>query len=192
MENLHGGSTQSNNCLKLQKREKTQVIEELMTKYSKRVYLLAYSFVKDKGSAEDISQEVFIKCYKYLEDFREEASIKSWIYRITVNTSKDFVSKKSFNVLRLPKVFFENFKKSESSEESYLKNSQNEYLLNVILSLPIKYREVIILYYFHELKIDEIGDMLDLKSNSVYLDSPFLNLFFLDGITNTNNRLEMK
>jgi RNA polymerase sigma-70 factor (ECF subfamily) len=129
--------------------------------------LLAYSFVKDQGLAEDVSQEVFIKCYKHIGNFRKDASIKSWIYRITVNTSKDFVRKKSFQVLKFPKLLFENIKKSESSEETFLKQNQNDLLLHTVLSLPSKYREVIVLYYFHDLKVNEIGETLDLNTNTV-------------------------
>ncbi len=67
--------------------DKEIVIEQLMELYTQKVYLLAFSFVKDSGVAEDISQEVFLKAYKYLDSFRGESALKSWIYRITVNTT---------------------------------------------------------------------------------------------------------
>lgn len=85
------------------------LIEQLMDLYAEKVYLLAYSYVKDRGLAEDISQEVFLKAYKYLDNFRGEAAIKTWIYRITVNTSKDFLKKKGLKQLLLEGSFFENF-----------------------------------------------------------------------------------
>ena len=50
--------------------EKGHIIDELMNQHARKVYLLAYSYVKDKGLAEDIAQEVFIKCYKSLHHFR--------------------------------------------------------------------------------------------------------------------------
>lgn len=149
------------------KDDKSKVIDELMTLYTKRVYLLAYSFVKDQGLAEDISQEVFLKCYKSLDKFRGEASIKSWIYRITVNLSKDYLGKRGFQLLKFPIEFFDGLKKSESTEEIYLKDYQNEQLLQNVLSLPLKYREVIILHYFHDLKIEEISKMLAINANTV-------------------------
>ncbi|MCH1624263.1 sigma-70 family RNA polymerase sigma factor [Fredinandcohnia quinoae] len=147
--------------------DKSKVIDEMMTLYSKKVYLLAYSFVKDQGLAEDISQEVFLRCYQYLKNFRGEASIKSWLYRITVNLSKDFIRKKGFQILKFPIEFFDGIKKSESTEEAFLKMIQNEQLLQNVLSLPIKYREVIVLHYFNELKIEEISEMLEVNANTV-------------------------
>jgi RNA polymerase sigma-70 factor, ECF subfamily len=143
------------------------MLEHIMTQYSKDVYLLAYSFVKEKGLAEDISQEVFIKCYRNIDSFRGDAALKSWIYRITVNTAKDTVKKKSFNILKFPKIFFENFRKSESAEQTMLKQNHDEEVLLKVLDLPIIYREVIVLYYFQELNVNEISYALNLNSNSV-------------------------
>jgi RNA polymerase sigma-70 factor, ECF subfamily len=147
--------------------EKEQIIHELMNSYTQKVYLLAYSYVKDRGLAEDISQEVFIKCYKHLNKFRGEADIKSWIYRITVNTAKDVLRTKSFNIFKYPKSFFENLIKSESTEEIFIKKDRNEDVLQSVLSLPAKYREIIILHYFQDEKLDEIAHILNLNINTV-------------------------
>ncbi|MDR7239545.1 sigma-70 family RNA polymerase sigma factor [Neobacillus drentensis] len=106
--------------------EKEKFIDELMNQHSRKVYLLAYSYVKDKGLAEDIAQEVFIKCYKSLHHFRGDSQITSWLYRITVNTAKDFLRAKSFNILKYPKSFFESLIKSESPEDAVLKQDQRE------------------------------------------------------------------
>jgi RNA polymerase sigma factor (sigma-70 family) len=147
--------------------DKGKVIEQLMNLYTEKVYLLAYSFVKDRGLAEDISQEVFLKAYKYLDSFRGESKLKSWIYRITVNTSKDFLKKKSLKQLLLESNFLENFKSTESTETSFLNANRKEELLQLILTLPIKYREVIVLHYFYDVKINELSSTLDLNTNTV-------------------------
>jgi RNA polymerase sigma-70 factor, ECF subfamily len=146
---------------------KKEMLEELMNEYGKDVFLLAYSFVKEKALAEDISQEVFIKCYRSIDGFRGEASVKSWIYRITVNTSKDFLKRKSFKVMKYPKWFFENLQRSGSSEEAVIKRDQNELLLDCVLKLPVKYREAIILHYFHDLKVNEVAGALEINPNTV-------------------------
>jgi RNA polymerase sigma factor (sigma-70 family) len=164
-EKLHAIYHESD--IDIENEDKENVIEQLMNLYTEKVYLLAYSFVKDKGIAEDISQDVFLKCYKYLDNFRGEASLKSWIYRITVNTSKDYLKKKSLKQMLLSSSFLENIKKSESSEATFLKADRNEQLLQTILALPAKYREVIILYYFYDLKINELATTLNLNTNTV-------------------------
>lgn len=146
---------------------KEEIIEELMTMYLKKVYLLAYSFVKDHGIAEDISQEVFIKCFQKLHKYRGEASISSWIYRITVNTSKDFLRKNKITKMKNSFNLFGDMRKYESSEETFLKRNIREETLDLIFTLPVKYKEVLVLYYFHDQTIDEISLSLHINSNTV-------------------------
>ena len=143
------------------------VVEQLMNLYVEKVYLLAYSFVKDRGLAEDISQEVFFKCYKHLEHFKRESSLKTWIYRITVNTSMDFLRKNGSKPLFFENGFLDNFRKSESTESAFLRADQNEQLLQTVLSLPIKYREVILLHYFLDIQVTEISTTLNINPNTV-------------------------
>ncbi|MGY0694441.1 sigma-70 family RNA polymerase sigma factor [Virgibacillus sp. FSP13] len=147
--------------------DKEEIISDLMAAHSNKVYLLAYSYVKDHGIAEDVAQEVFIKCYRHLDKYRGEASITSWIYRITVNTSKDFLRKNKFMNIIYPRHFFDGFMRSESSEDTYLKQNRKEEMLQTIFALPIKYREILVLYYFHEQKIDEIANSLKINANTV-------------------------
>ena len=67
----------------------------LVLKYQSRLISTAFKFVKDVQIAEDIVQDSFIKAFKALDSFREDSSFYTWIYRIAVNTSKNFlVSKK--------------------------------------------------------------------------------------------------
>ena len=84
--------------LQLVKRAKSgdyQAFDLLVLKYQSRLISTAIKFVNDLQIAEDIVQEAFIKSFKSLESFREDSSFYTWIYRITVNTSKNFlVSKK--------------------------------------------------------------------------------------------------
>ena len=72
-----------------------QAFDLLVLKYQSRLISTAFKFVKDVQIAEDIVQDSFIKAFKALESFREDSSFYTWVYRITVNTSKNFlVSKK--------------------------------------------------------------------------------------------------
>ena len=72
-----------------------QAFDLLVLKYQSRLISTAFKFVKDVQIAEDIVQDSFIKAFNALESFREDSSFYTWIYRITANTSKNFlVSKK--------------------------------------------------------------------------------------------------
>ena len=83
------------NLVKRAKKGDYQAFDLLVIKYQTRLIATAFKFVKDIQIAEDIVQESLIKSYKSLHSFREDSSFYTWIYRITVNTSKNFlVSKK--------------------------------------------------------------------------------------------------
>jgi len=71
-----------------------QAFDLLVLKYQSRLVSTAYKFVRDLQISEDIVQESFIKSFKSLDSFREDSSFYTWIYRITVNTSKNFLLSK--------------------------------------------------------------------------------------------------
>ena len=72
-----------------------QAFDLLVLKYQSRLISTAFKFVKDLQTAEDLVQDSFIKSFKSIGSFREDSSFYTWIYRITVNTSKNYlVSKK--------------------------------------------------------------------------------------------------
>ncbi len=71
-----------------------QAFDLLVLKYQSRLISTAFKFVKDVQIAEDIVQDSFIKAFNALESFREDSSFYTWIYRITVNTSKNFLLSK--------------------------------------------------------------------------------------------------
>ncbi len=72
------------------KQGKKEVIEELIKKHQKRVYNIAYGLVMDYDKAWDISQEVFVKLVKNINQFREESSFTTYLYRVVMNTFYDF------------------------------------------------------------------------------------------------------
>ncbi|MBN8202584.1 MULTISPECIES: sigma-70 family RNA polymerase sigma factor [Bacillaceae] len=143
-------------------------IEILVNKYGKDIKKLAYMYVKDWGKAEDITQEVFIICYKKLHLFRGDSSYKTWLYKITVNKCKDELKRKSFWQFRLAEKLKDHVPKSErSTEEQVITKSEDQELSDNVLSLPIKYREVIILFYYEGLKIKEIHELTGLNIDTI-------------------------
>ena len=70
-------------------------LQELYTKYGKLVYNLSLQYVQNKEDAEEITQDVFVAIHQSLENFKGQAKISTWIYRITINKSLDFIRSKN-------------------------------------------------------------------------------------------------
>lgn len=145
-----------------------ETLEVLVDDYWINVKKLAYTYVKDWALAEDITQEVFIKCYNNLERFRGDSSYKTWLYKITVNRCKDeFRSKWYRTLIFLDSAMGKSVNTSISAEQSYLEKDERQEFYELVLSLPMKYREVIILFYYEEMSIDEIHKLLETNINTV-------------------------
>jgi RNA polymerase sigma factor (sigma-70 family) len=147
---------------------KEKQLSWLMEEYGDMVVRLAFTYVKQKQLAEDISQEVFISCYKGLETFENKASYKTWLYRITVNKCKDYFRSWSYRNISYQDMFRSIFPSGDKSVESnILDKEEQEVIFEKVLTLPIKLREVIILQYYEDLSVNEISELLGLKSNTV-------------------------
>ncbi len=143
-------------------------LNSLMREYGQSVLWLSYSYVRDKNLAEDITQDVFISCYKKLDTFREESSIKTWIYRITTNRCKDVMKSKAYKYKKITQSLFDHyFSKDGTPEDLLIKKSEEKEISLKVLALPLKYREVIFLYYFENLKIEDISTLLSINANTV-------------------------
>ncbi len=127
---------------------------------------LIFTYVKDLQKAEDIVQDVFIKFYKNLEHFEERSSIKTYLYRIAINECHNYIRSWHYRKLDLTeKIKMWTYRTSVEME--YLQIEQNQTITELVCNLPVKYREVIWLYYYAELSVTEISGLLNCSANTV-------------------------
>ncbi|MBS4196231.1 sigma-70 family RNA polymerase sigma factor [Lederbergia citri] len=148
--------------------ERMRIAEELIDTYGKGMTSFAYTYLKDWGEAEEVVQEVFIIVYKKIDGYKGISSIKTWLYSITANKCKD-VLKSSYKKRSVITDKIQLFVKDteSSTEDEYYKNINAEQLAQSIMDLPIKYREIIILYYYNDLNTEEISRLLDMSNSTV-------------------------
>lgn len=146
---------------------KEETIEWLMNEYGKSVVRLAFTFVKKEQLAEDIAQDVFIKCFEKLDTFRNESSYKTWIFRITINLCKDRLRSWSFKNIIFTDLFAKRSITNNTPETELMNLEEKKELSMKVLALPIKYREVIILYYYEELTYNQITELLDISLSTL-------------------------
>ena len=145
-----------------------EVFEQIMTEYGQDVLNLTYSYVKNIAVAEDLTQEIFVKCYLNLASFKQEASFRTWLWRIAINHCKDFL--KSWhhrNVLLSTKADIEVEARNNRVEDIVIEKDETNELEQAILALPLKYREPIYLFYYQDLSIKEIKEILGVRENTI-------------------------
>jgi RNA polymerase sigma factor (sigma-70 family) len=148
----------------------TETLERIMNEYGSEIKRLVYSYIKNPSDADDVTQEVFVTVYRKLNTFQGKSTLRSWVYAIAINKCKDYLRSWKVRNIKL-KVKLEQFVKSADSpnttEQHIIGKNEEKQLLAQVLSLPMKYREVIILFYFEEFSVNEIADSLSINQNTV-------------------------
>ncbi|MFJ7763765.1 sigma-70 family RNA polymerase sigma factor [Bacillus toyonensis] len=138
--------------------DKEDLIDEIMNKYGQEALQLVYSYVNNKEVAEDLTQDIFVKCYKSLHTYKGNSNLKTWLWRIAINHCKDYL-KSWYNkkVIVTEDDFTYMKSQKESVEQTVIQNAEDSRLASAVMNLLIKYREVIYLFYYEELAIKEIA-----------------------------------
>lgn len=134
----------------------------LVRKYQSFVYALAYRFVPDREEALDIAQEAFIKAIRHIHKFREESSLRTWLYSITKNVALSWIKqKKRKNFVSGTQAMVADVKSTEDYEpdKQFAVNELSTLIHHIIAELPEKQREVFLLRYVEELSYEEISAM---------------------------------
>ncbi len=133
--------------------------QKIVEKFQERIYWQIRRLVKNHEDSADVMQNVFIKVWKALPEFREEAALYTWIYRIAFNESHTFLSKESKKkTVDLDPPIFENA--VEVNGQNYSPEEIEILFSQAIETLPEKQKLVFNLKYFDELKFTEIEEML--------------------------------
>lgn len=140
----------------------------LISKYQHRVVGLARRFVKDDDLAQDVAQDVFVKVYRALPRFRGDSAFYTWVYRITVNTAKNYLTAQS---RRPPQqdvaiedaeryVAGDALREFETPEERIYADELEKALMVTLEKLPEELRVAITLREFEGLSYEEIAQVM--------------------------------
>ena len=151
-----------------------EAFNPLVLKYQKKIYNLIYQRIRDREIAKDISQEVFLKAFKALPDFKGGSAFYSWIYRIAINSSIDFQRRRNRNRVltfeELPPDADEVLRMSDAhpSPEKLLEEKElGKIIREAVRKLPPGQRRVFNLRHRRELAIKEIAVLLNRSEGTI-------------------------
>lgn len=138
----------------------------IMDEHGEYCLRVAYLYVKDWAVAEEIVQDVFFAYYRQQDRFEQRSSLKTYLVKITVHKSHDHLrSWKNKRHMLLERLHIGVSKRTP--EKELVEKDNRRILTTALFELPIAYREVLILYYYQELKIREIAEILASTENTI-------------------------
>ena len=154
-----------------------QAYAELMSLYRDSIYYMLIRMVKNKDDAEDLTLMTFGKAFRYLDKYTPKYAFSTWLYRIALNNSIDFLRVKN----NMPQYFEEDLYTSNTTsmvdqsednlqrtpEEEVIDKQRLQLLRAAVAELPDKYRRVIELRYYEDLAYEEIAQRLELSLSNV-------------------------
>lgn len=137
---------------------------EIVERYEDKIRRYVLRLTGGGEEVDDLVQEVFVSAYVNIQGFDTAKKFSSWIYRIAHNKVVDYFKKIRPQSLDNEDWLPENKK---LIEEVLIEKEEKERVWRAVMELELKYREVIILYYFEEKSYEEIGDILHLSVSNV-------------------------
>ncbi len=148
-----------------------QAFEEIYKSASSFVYNVALRTARNREDAQEITQEVFLKVFKSLQDFRFQSSFKTWVYRITVNTTLNVLKKAAYDRRRQfeyhENISSELLGQAEAAETSLEQRDQKVQVDKMLEALTPEYRICIVLREIQGLSYEEIAQTLKTNINTV-------------------------
>ncbi|MDD3751196.1 MAG: sigma-70 family RNA polymerase sigma factor [Tissierellia bacterium] len=144
------------------KRGREEAYRQLIEEYGNKLLRTCYLILNDREEAEDVVQETFIKVFNKIDTFKEKSGLYTWIYAIALNLSRDRMRTKQ-DMLELKDEWI-----GIDDVESHVEiNIDREQLRKEIFEMNSLYREVLVLFYYEELSIREISNLLNEKEGTI-------------------------
>lgn len=156
-----------------------EAFQQLVERYQEKVYSICYGKVKDEQDAKDVSQDVFVKVFRYIDNFNQESSFYTWLYRIAVNTSIDYLRKQS----RRDEVDYDDTIQTDEEvqgnellmpsklgvdpDRELGRKELREKMLEALKSLSDKHRTILTLREVEGLSYKEMAEVLDISKGTV-------------------------
>ncbi|OJT16968.1 RNA polymerase subunit sigma-24 [Archangium sp. Cb G35] len=152
----------------------------LVERYQRKVYAVALGMLKDKEEAMDVSQEAFVKVYKYLDHFKGDSSFYTWLYRITVNICIDVMRRKGasggeteefdesvVNDLSEARIGALGSRLGTNPQKSALRRELAEKIQEALAAVPEKHRAILLLREIEGMSYEDLSRTLDIPKGTV-------------------------
>ena len=150
------------NCIDRTLRGDHAAFAELVNEYKDFVFTLVLQIVRQRGLAEEVAQDVFLKAFRRLASFRRKAKFSTWLYRIAYNTAISAIRKPRLKECRIADTMA-----SEADVEDHTNERQIQALMTAVGRLPPADAALLTLFYTEDRSLEEIGEITGLSLSNV-------------------------
>lgn len=141
--------------------------QELFEAFYGRTYAVAFNILRSREKAEDIVQDTFIKAFNSIDQLRDEVKFGAWLAVIASNLARNFLKREKKVMFTDDDDLLHSGSEGSDTERSAMHRLEVEQVRQAVKKLPPEQYQVIVLLYYHDLKIEEIARMLSLKPGTV-------------------------
>ena len=138
-------------------------IRDIFDAHADDILAITFTYVKDWGVAEDITQEVFTKYWQKSDQFRHESSLKTYLIRAAINRSKDTLKSWRYRT----HVLTNRFSSKIYDRNKFVEDEELSLLAKAVFELHIELREIIFLYFYQEYTFKEIAEILQAPESTI-------------------------
>jgi RNA polymerase sigma-70 factor, ECF subfamily len=139
--------------------------ERIVSRWQGPLINLAYRFCRDRSRAEDMAQDAFLRVYRGLKSWRRDAAFSTWIFAIAMNSYRSELRRLPERTLRWESIDVLGSVVSGSANPNG--GDRDRAVRSAVLALPAKYREALVLFYFHEMDVTAAAKSLGLPEGTV-------------------------
>jgi RNA polymerase sigma factor (sigma-70 family) len=152
--------------INLEPKSRDEMVKYVFDHFGEEIKRLIFTYVKNFSQTDDVFQEFLITVYQKFDSFKGESQLKTWLYRIAINKCKDYLRSPIHRLqFATNKIMDATYNKSPE-QHVVLEESEKE-IIEAVLSLPIKYREIFILRFYKSLSIKEISELIGVNESTV-------------------------
>ena len=142
-----------------------QAFEGIVRRWQGPLVNMAWRYCRDRGRAEEMAQEAFLRAWRGLAQWRQESSFSTWLFALAANVFRSEL--KRFPTVNLPLDDIAEPADPARPHDALAEHEENEGLRRAVLALPHRYREPVVLYYFHEMDLSAAARTMGLPEGTV-------------------------
>ena len=139
--------------------------ERIVRRWHRPLINLAYRFCRDTGRAEEMAQEALLRAYRGLNQWRKDAAFSTWLFALSTNVYRSELARIPAKTISIEETG--ELQDMRAADEQLEAEDRDRAVRELVLTLPAKYRDVIVLFYFHEMDVSAAAKSLHLPEGTV-------------------------